>query len=173
MLSSSFGIGILFDGYRVLFNKLNVTKWVTLICDVIFGVFSAIFIFQLLLWSNNGQLRLIILIAFFIGLMLYYLSLSKEVVVLWEYCLNIIYKIIKVIYHIINTLIIKPLTIIINVLIIILKKILLIIKPILFLLKKIKVIIKRSYITKPKKVVNVLNKKKKGFLTLLKKLFRK
>lgn len=168
ILSSSFGIGILFDGYRVLLNKLNVTKWVTLICDIFFGVLSAVFIFQLLLWSNNGQLRLIILIAFFIGLMLYYLSLSKEIVVLWVYCFNIIYKIIKVICHLMNTLIIKPLTVTINVIILVLKKVLLIVNPIIFILKKLNKIFNAIVISRPKNIV-----KKKGFLTLLKKLFKK
>ncbi len=108
MIVSSFIIGIIFDGYRVFFNKLNISKLLFFIFDVCFGVLSAIFIFQLLLWSNNGQLRLVILIAFFIGLLLYYLILSKIFIVFWVFYFNIVYKVMKVLSQVIGNLILKP-----------------------------------------------------------------
>ncbi|MGD9677807.1 MAG: spore cortex biosynthesis protein YabQ [Vulcanibacillus sp.] len=151
-LISSFTIGVFFDGYRILCEKLNIKKWAILICDICFGVFSAIFVFQIFLWSNNGQLRLIILVAFFIGLLLYYLILSREVIAFWLIVYKVIYNIIKILLNLINTLLIKPLKLILGIILLGLSKLLIIIKPILLVMKWIK---------------------EEGLLALLKKLLKK
>ncbi len=119
MLASGFIIGFCFDGYRVLKGKMNFHAWFVFIIDVFFGVFSALFIFGLLLWSNHGQLRLSILAAFLLGLWVYYQTVSKGAISLWRIIFTFIYSVWKFVLKMIDILIIKPILFLYKVLLIV------------------------------------------------------
>jgi len=178
MIGNSFFIGIIFDGYRVLKNKLVLPKVAILFIDICFGIISALFTFYLLLWSNNGQLRAIILLFFASGIIIYYLTISRYIVRQWLKLYNLAYSIYIALKKIIDFVIIKPLIYLYKFLILILSSIGIMIYSLFELAKKIIILIAR--LTKiiynkiqrkfPKKIKN---REKEGLLVKLKKLFIK
>jgi len=112
MIINSYFIGILFDGYRVLKGRIRLPSVLVFIIDVFFGVFAAIFTFNILLKLNNGQLRLSIFIIFLLGLWSYYKTVSIWFVSLWDR----IYKSIILLWQVLTTIfswtIVKPVKII-------------------------------------------------------------
>ena len=108
MISSGFIVGFFFDGYRVLKGKMNFQSWLVFLIDLFFGVISALFIFALLLWSNGGQLRIIIIATFAMGLWLYYLILSRRMIRLWLTIYSVIYSFWRFLVKTVQIIIIKP-----------------------------------------------------------------
>lgn len=70
-------IGIGFDIFRVLRKSFRTSDMVTYIEDILFGILTGIFLIIMLFIFNNGQLRFFILVAIFLGLLLYLLTISK------------------------------------------------------------------------------------------------
>lgn len=105
-------IGFMFDGYRVIVGKNNIPKVLLFLMDVIFGVIAALFLFQLILWINYGQIRIIMIVIFFCSLLSYYFILSKSVVKKWVKVYNLFNKIFKYAIKILNKLLIRPIILI-------------------------------------------------------------
>lgn len=108
MLIGSWVAGVIFDGYRVLKTKIALYKWFIFTIDVSFGVLTAIFVFRLLLWSNHGQLRIAMLVAYFFGLWLYFLTMSNLFIKIWLFIYKVIYILWSAIAKTIQFLITKP-----------------------------------------------------------------
>jgi len=156
MFLGSLSVGFVFDGYRVFKGKVNLAKFIVFIIDVVFGIISALWIFFLLFWSNNGQLRIIMLAAFFVGLVVYYLTLSRLIIKLWIIVDNLIASVFKVIVKTLNLLIIKPLVALYRLFTMLLGFILTLI----------------SALVLPFKVLKTKLPKKEGFFSFLKKFKR-
>lgn len=120
MILSSLCIGVFFDGFRVLKGKMYFPKIIVFLIDIGFGVFSALLVFYFLIWVNDGQLRGVMVLTFFIGLFIYYLTLSKSIVRIWGIFYSILSQLIKTIYKIIDFTILRPITSIYKLLVIIL-----------------------------------------------------
>lgn len=172
MLVSSFITGIIFDAYRVLKGKVFFPKWSTFIIDVCFGIVSAFFTFYLLLWTNNGQLRLIIVAAFLTGLWLYYLILSKYIVLSWTYVFKIIYNIWKALIKLFNILIFKPVIMLFQLILLIFSSFVTLITMVYRFMQNF-IISFSKLILKTVKRKNRDKRKKEGFFHSLKKIFKR
>ncbi|GBF11392.1 spore cortex biosynthesis protein YabQ [Tepidibacillus sp. HK-1] len=155
MIGSGFFVGMIFDSYRELKKEIDLPQWIVFIFDVSFGVFSALFIFRLLLWSNDGQLRLSILLTFIIGLWFYYITISKIILKFWSKLYHLIKTIWVLVIHAINILVIKPVILIYKLFISILTFLFAMFIPILKFIQKFSTRVKQ----------------KAGFSSFLKKLF--
>lgn len=81
-----FFIGILFDVFRVLRKSFKTPDFITIIQDIIFVIISGIIIICNIVKINNGEIRLYIFIAIFIGMLIYSLTISKIcVIILYEF----------------------------------------------------------------------------------------
>ena len=74
---SGFLIGIFFDIFRILRKSFKTSNLITYIEDTIFGVITGLFLIFMLFDFNNGEIRLYIFVALLIGLILYFLLISK------------------------------------------------------------------------------------------------
>lgn len=72
-----FLIGIFFDIFRILRKSFKTSNLITYIEDTIFGVITGLFLIFMLFDFNNGEIRLYIFVALSIGLILYFLLISK------------------------------------------------------------------------------------------------
>lgn len=135
-------IGIIFDGYRVIVGKNRLPKAIIYFIDILFGVASAWYLFQILLWVNYGQIRIIMLVIFFTSLILYYGLLSKYVLKIWIKVYNIFSKLFKGIIKTVNTILIRPIVGIFSFIVHILKNIFLFIYNIFYSI--IKTVFKKS-----------------------------
>lgn len=70
-------IGIFFDLFRILRRSFKTPDIVTYIEDIIFGIFTGIFLISILFVFNNGELRLYIFFAIIFGIAIYLLTISK------------------------------------------------------------------------------------------------
>jgi spore cortex biosynthesis protein YabQ len=80
MIGCGLGLGVIFDIYRVLSDKLNLSRWVIAILDITYGLIAAVAVFRVLYYSNYGQLRFFIFVALILGIYLYYKRFIKRVI---------------------------------------------------------------------------------------------
>lgn len=178
MLGNGFFIGIIFDGYRALKYKVALPKIAILLIDIFFGIISAFLTFYILMWSNNGQLRIIILLLFVTGIIIYYLTISKYIVNQWLKLYNLIYSIYLTLRKVINFVIIRPLVYLYKILLIVLSSLGIALYSLFEITKKAAIIIakltKNNSNKYQKKIFKkIKNGEKEGLLVKLKKLFIK
>lgn len=135
-------IGIFFDLFRILRRSFKTPDIVTYIEDILFGIFTGIFLIFILFVFNNGEMRFFMFFAIMLGLLLYLLTISKYFIKINVTVLVTIKKIIKRILLIL----VYPITL--------LKKILsrLILKPFRILTIDINNLLKTNKMKKTKKV---------------------
>lgn len=97
MFCSGLILGTLFDVFRVLSRELRLPKWMLPLVDILYWIVATILVFRLLIYSNEGQVRVFIYLGMLIGICFYYAFLS-----LWTVRLvMLLIRIIVTIYHII------------------------------------------------------------------------
>lgn len=84
-------IGSIYDIFRVIRKNFKTSDFVTQIEDIIFLIISGILILCFILKFCIGEIRFYVFIAIFLGILLYFLTISKAYVII----LNIIAKFCK------------------------------------------------------------------------------
>lgn len=84
-------IGSIYDIFRVIRKNFKTSDFVTQIEDIIFLIISGILILCFILKFCIGEIRFYVFIAIFLGILLYFLTISKPYVII----LNIIAKFCK------------------------------------------------------------------------------
>ncbi len=87
---------LLYDLVSCLRNTLRFGSTLTFVTDIIFWIFSFVILWQSLLLSTGGRLRLYLLSATFLGGVLYYFSLGAIVCFLFEKILKFLQIIFKI-----------------------------------------------------------------------------
>lgn len=94
-------IGILFDIFRVLRKTFKTNDIVTYLEDILFWILTGIIVLYSIFTFNNGEIRLFMFLAIFIGSIIYLFLFSsyfiKINVTILNILKNIILKIIKII----------------------------------------------------------------------------
>lgn len=102
-------IGIFFDIFRILRKSFKTPDIITYIEDVIFWILSGLFFLYILFIYNNGEIRSYVIIGLLLGILLYFLLISK-------YFIKINVLIINFVKTIILNVIIKPIKILLKLL---------------------------------------------------------
>ena len=103
-----FGIGIIFDVFRIFRKSFKTSDFVTYIEDIIFWILSGILTLYTIMVFNNGEIRLYIFIAMLLGVCLYILTISKFFIKVSVFIITTIKKVItKVFLKPINFIIIN------------------------------------------------------------------
>ena len=84
-------IGSIYDIFRVIRKNFKTSDFVTQIEDIIFLIISGILILCFILKFCIGEIRFYVFIAIFLGILLYFLPISKPYVII----LNIVVKFCK------------------------------------------------------------------------------
>lgn len=108
MLLSGIGMGVLFDGYRVVSNELRFPRWSLSLLDLTYWIASAIIVFRMLYVSNSGEVRAYVFVGLAIGAILYYLLFSKLTMTLTLWLIKAVKWCIQLIINIFHFLVIKP-----------------------------------------------------------------
>lgn len=102
-LVSGMIIGIFFDIFRILRKSFNTPDIITYLEDILFWLFTGIFLLLVLFKFSNGQLRIYNVLGLLIGVIFYMLTISKFFikvnVTIITFIKNIIYKIIKIVLY--------------------------------------------------------------------------
>jgi len=116
-------IGTLFDLFRILRKSFKTPDIITYIEDFMFWILTGIFLLHIIFHFSLGEIRLYMFISLGIGLILYFLTISKYFVSLSVKIVNFMKKIIKevlniiilpfkIIFRVLRKIIFKPVTII-------------------------------------------------------------
>lgn len=110
-------LGFLYDLLRVFRRMVKHPRWLVSLQDFIYWVVSSLIIFMEIFNNNDGSLRGFLCLGVFLGLVLYFLLISKLVLTVFMKVYYFIVKIVKGILHILwlpLKLILKPITFIIR-----------------------------------------------------------
>ena len=175
MIAGGYIIGFFFDGYRVLRGIIKLPKVLVFIIDISFGILSAVLIFSFLLWSNHGQLRAVIILLLIASIWLYYVTLSSVSQRFWSKLYRTIYQLLHIIGKVFNLIIIKPIVLLYRTIIIIFTFLLTLFAAVGLFIKKFATVIFGGLIKISKGTGTRMMKikKKAGFSSLLKKIFKR
>ncbi len=80
---AGFAFGLAFDLYRVLRRLSNPGRIMTVVCDLLFWLVYAIWIFVLLLRTNAGEVRYHVFVSIVAGASFYFWLFSKRLASAW------------------------------------------------------------------------------------------
>lgn len=106
---SGIGMGILFDGYRVVSSELKFPRWTLSLLDLAYWIVSAILVFRMLYVSNSGEVRAYVFIGLAAGALLYYWLFSHFTTALTKWMIKAVKRLIAVVKHVFHFMFIKPL----------------------------------------------------------------
>lgn len=102
-------IGLLFDFFRIQRKVLKTCDFITYIQDILFWIVSGLIIIFVIMKYTNGEIRIYMALCIILGILIYFLIISKYImkifVCILSFLLNIIGKLlfpIKKIYKIIK-----------------------------------------------------------------------
>lgn len=102
-------IGLLFDFFRIQRKVLKTCDFITYIQDILFWIVSGLIIIFVIMKYTNGEIRIYMALGIILGILIYFLIISKYImkifVCILSFLLNIIGKLlfsIKKIYKIIK-----------------------------------------------------------------------
>lgn len=108
MLLSGLGMGVVFDGYRVVSNELRFPRWWLPILDVVYWMAAALVVFRVLYASNNGEVRAYVFIGLALGALTYYWLFSKLVIIIVKWIIQAIRSLISFTLKLLDFVIVKP-----------------------------------------------------------------
>ena len=77
MMLSGIAMGMIYDSYRVLAGQLRVSRWLIPVLDLLYWAGVTLLVFRVLMYSNEGQLRLFVFIGLWLGVTLHFMFFSK------------------------------------------------------------------------------------------------
>lgn len=89
---AGFAFGLAFDLYRVLRRLSNPGRIMTAVCDLLFWLVYAIWIFVLLLRTNAGEVRYHVFVSLAVGASFYFWLFSRRLAKAWY---TIIYRLMR------------------------------------------------------------------------------
>lgn len=86
-------IGIIFDFFRAVRKVFKTSDFVTYIEDIIFMAIIGILIVNNLILVNNGEIRFFIILAILFGTTLYFMTISRICLKMFQILVSVIKKI--------------------------------------------------------------------------------
>ncbi|MHA7966189.1 spore cortex biosynthesis protein YabQ [Paenibacillus sp. CAU 1782] len=108
MLACGAGMGIVFDGYRVISSELRFPRWWLPLLDVAYWALAAVAVFRMLYASNNGEVRAYVFLGLALGAIIHYWLLSSLVIKLVKWFIDAVRAVISFLVKMVMLLIVKP-----------------------------------------------------------------
>ena len=102
------GMGAVFDGWRVAARELNAGRTWVPVFDLLYWLLAAAVVFRVLLAVNEGEVRLPLILGFFIGLAFYFWLLSDPVVRLYRLLAAAVRRIFRFAVRTADVLVVRP-----------------------------------------------------------------
>ncbi|MGG3838990.1 spore cortex biosynthesis protein YabQ [Paenibacillus thiaminolyticus] len=109
MMLSGLALGIVFDGYRVVAGQFRFPRWTVPLLDLMYWLAATLFVFQMLVKGNQGELRFYVFLGLAAGAWLYVILLSKVTVAIVTWLVRAILAIFRFINRCLYVLIVLPL----------------------------------------------------------------
>lgn len=109
-------IGLLFDIFRILRKTIKTNDIVTYLEDILFWLLTGIIIIISMYYFCDGQLRFFMVIGIILGTVIYILTISRYVIKVSVFIINLVKRIIiypfVIIYRFVKKIIFRPIFII-------------------------------------------------------------
>ena len=109
MAGSGIVLGIGFDTIEVLTRVFKLRRVTTAVMDIAYWIIATLFVFQVLVYANDGQFRLFIFLGLIAGVVIYFYVCSHTVRALVDWLLRLFIRLFKWTNRVIHVLIINPL----------------------------------------------------------------
>ncbi len=116
MFSSGVLLGILFDLFRELRDRLQLRREVQPFIDLFYWFLSAVLVFCLLWWSNWGEVRFYIFVAICFGFVVYFRYASEQISHMLRYIIRFLEAIITGLFSLLVVIFWNPLKKIVSIL---------------------------------------------------------
>ncbi|MFW5438528.1 spore cortex biosynthesis protein YabQ [Paenibacillus apiarius] len=109
MMMSGLALGLVYDSYRVVAGQFKFPRWTIPFLDVMYWLAATLFVFQMLVKGNQGELRFYVFLGLACGAWLYAVILSKLAVTIVMWLVKAIKAIARFVLRCLYVLIIMPL----------------------------------------------------------------
>ncbi|MCM3342281.1 spore cortex biosynthesis protein YabQ [Paenibacillus sp. MER TA 81-3] len=109
MMMSGLALGLVYDSYRVVAGQFKFPRWTLPFLDVLYWLAATLFVFQMLVKGNQGELRFYVFLGLACGAWLYAVVLSKMTVAVVMWLVKAIKAIVRFVLRCLYVLIILPL----------------------------------------------------------------
>ncbi len=109
MAGSGAVLGIGYDLIEVLAKEFKLRRWTTAIMDVVYWLAATLFVFQVLVYANDGQVRLFVFIGLLVGVVIYAYMLSRLVRQSVTWVITLLVRVLYGLMRVLHVVIIRPL----------------------------------------------------------------
>jgi spore cortex biosynthesis protein YabQ len=109
MAGSGVVLGIGFDIIEVIAHEFRLRRWTSAFMDIAYWLVATLFVFQVLVYANDGQVRMFVFIGLFVGVIIYFYLLSRIVRLAVNGILTFFLRFLRGVGRILYTLLIRPL----------------------------------------------------------------
>ncbi|MEI7027668.1 spore cortex biosynthesis protein YabQ [Paenibacillus sp. y28] len=109
MFGCGMGMGLAFDLYRVLAARFKLSRLPLALLDIVYWIAATALVFQMLLYSNHGQVRLVVFIGILLGAGMYFVLFSRAAVWTINRLLRIAAALIRFIIKLLRIVLLGPL----------------------------------------------------------------
>lgn len=109
MAGSGAVLGIGYDIIEVLAREFRLRRWTTAMMDVGYWLVATLFVFQVLVYANDGQVRMFVFIGLLAGVIIYSYMLSRVVRQVVTWVISLFMRVLQWGIHILHVLLVKPL----------------------------------------------------------------
>ena len=95
-------IGLLFDFFRILRRAIKTSDFITYIEDALFWILTGFIILYSIFIYNNGEIRLFMFLAMIVGILIYWIFISKSILNISLSIINFVKKVFFIILNIIK-----------------------------------------------------------------------
>ncbi|WNQ11684.1 spore cortex biosynthesis protein YabQ [Paenibacillus aurantius] len=108
MFLSGLALGVVFDTYRVLTGQLRMPLWLISLFDLVYWAGSTLFVFRMLYYSNQGDLRFYVFLGLAVGVTFHYWFLSRPVIRLVLLLIKLVRWLARMIRRTFELVVVKP-----------------------------------------------------------------
>ncbi|MBW7477412.1 spore cortex biosynthesis protein YabQ [Paenibacillus oenotherae] len=109
MLLSGIGMGVVFDGYRVVSDELRINRWWIPVLDLLYWIAATLIVFHVLSASNEGEVRTYVFLGLLLGIACHYWLFSKLVEKLVHALIRGLRALIQLVITMFMLLVVRPL----------------------------------------------------------------
>jgi spore cortex biosynthesis protein YabQ len=109
MAGSGVLLGIGYDTIEVLAREFRLRRWTTACMDVGYWLVATLFVFQVLVYANDGQVRMFVFIGLLAGVVIYFYILSHLVRLAVTWVVVLFLRLLRWVIRIFYILLIQPL----------------------------------------------------------------
>lgn len=108
MFSSGWALGILFDVYRVVSRSLRLSRWVMSVLDIVYWIAVTLFVFKILYYSNQGEVRFFVFLGLLLGTAFYFYFISAYTVIAVKTLLKLLKDLYEIVVRCVELLVVRP-----------------------------------------------------------------